>query len=932
MFKRSTLALLIGTSVALVGCGDDSKSTSSVKKIIPDAPTSEFVNVIDRTGDPEYLLDRDGYQNLKYHALADNGAWHGHLLPKSSEGYGAFGGIMQITQEHAHFMSGQEFDKLTVIDETSGNTYNLSDAKAEVYSIPGALVQVLDMKDIHVQMVLRFVTDRTSLVETKITNKTTKDMSLKLKWQGELLESVWEGKTVDDKYPNYNREISATEYGLKISFGEMKNTWVIRNDGDSEFRVVRSIPSVTKASGIQFESESKSNVKVAQRNTFTMYTAYSHLHNQKEVERELERYTNIMAHAKEYMHMSKKRWDDYMEHGLSNPSATSDRAKVAVKAMETLNGNWRSAAGDIKQSTVTPSVTAPWFSGGNTWPWDTWKQAYAMTHFNPDVAMDNIRSVFQNQIQADDKIRPQDAGYLLDVLTYTLPTSRGGAGAENWNERNTKPSLASWAVMETYHALVNEFGREADAKRFIADMYPKLVSYHDWWLRNRDHNQNGVPEYGAAVDPAHNTYLDSNNDVPIKGDKMYIKIWTKKGDLLKKLVGEENATDITDDGNGWVRYIVVGVDAYNIVLDNYEELEIGGYSNGAQTATSWESGMDDAARFGFIHDLAKVNGYDYDKIEDAYEHDQLGNYAKKNYGFDNTLVSDSGQWTYKDASEANMSKLLDARKDWQVRFGENRSNDQEKTLVGFSMLQESVDQASYMYSDNMYLAEMANLLGKAAEAKKFEQHASYLKDYINTCMFDEKSNFFYDIRMVDKNGKAFLDEDGHASLTGYKAVPVSTKHQGKSFNCSGPVLSERGQAPDGFSPLFNKAATTENAEKVIQNVMLNADKFDNSTAFQGKGVSFGTASRDNPAYGPDIYWRGRVWLDQFYFGLKSLENYNHKSDAARISDDLFNNAQGMTGDMAIRENYNPETGEVQGASNFSWSAAHLYMMYYDQNK
>lgn len=36
-------------------------------------------------------------------------------------------------------------------------------------------------------------------------------------------------------------------------------------------------------------------------------------------------------------------------------------------------------------------------------------------------------------------------------------------------------------------------------------MYPKLVAYHDWWLRNRDHNSNGVPEYGATRDKAHNT-------------------------------------------------------------------------------------------------------------------------------------------------------------------------------------------------------------------------------------------------------------------------------------------------------------------------------------------------------------------------------------------------------------------------------------------
>ncbi|MCV3263918.1 hypothetical protein OGZ01_20195 [Vibrio harveyi] len=55
---------------------------------------------------------------------------------------------------------------------------------------------------------------------------------------------------------------------------------------------------------------------------------------------------------------------------------------------------------------------------------DTWKQAYAMSHFNPDVAMENIRTVFQYQVKSDDPVRPWDEGYLLDVVTYNLPAER----------------------------------------------------------------------------------------------------------------------------------------------------------------------------------------------------------------------------------------------------------------------------------------------------------------------------------------------------------------------------------------------------------------------------------------------------------------------------------------------------------------------------
>jgi len=44
---------------------------------------------------------------------------------------------------------------------------------------------------------------------------------------------------------------------------------------------------------------------------------------------------------------------------------------------------------------------------------------------------------------------------------------------------------------------------------------------------------------------------------------------------------------------------------------------------------------------------------------------------------------------------------------------------------------------------------------------------------------------------------------------------------------------------------------------------------------------------------------------------------------------FFRHADGLVADGPIRENYNPLTGKQQGAPNFSWSAAHLYMLYND---
>ena len=225
-----------------------------------------------------------------------------------------------------------------------------------------------------------------------------------------------------------------------------------------------------------------------------------------------------------------------------------------------------------------------------------------------------------------------------------------------------------------------------------------------------------------------------------------------------------------------------------------------------------------------------------------------------------------------------------------MKFAENR--DKSGNLLGYSLLQESVDQASYMYSDNHYLAEMATLLGKPEEATRYRALAQMLAYYINTCMFDPQSKFYYDIRI--------------------EAQPLAN-------GCAGRPIVERGKGPEGWSPLFNGAATQAHADDVIS-VMLDAKEFNTF-------VPLGTAALTNPAFGADIYWRGRVWVDQFWFGLKGMERYGHREEALQLADAFFRHARGLTSDGPIQENYNPLTGAQQGAPNFSWSAAHLYMLY-----
>jgi len=783
--KLPPLALVISAALMIPGCISHPGNESPLR-------AEAYKNVINRSGAPHYMLDYDFDEHQRFNPFFDLGAWHGHLLPNGPEGMGGFPGPALLTEEYINFMANN-FDRLSLYKNGEKVRFSMT-----AYSIPGALIQRLTAPGITVKLTLRFATARTSLLETQITS----DTPLELVWDGELLEKYYAKEqkpqsppTIEQAFPDYTRQLLPTRDGLRVTFGRVRAASQLMTSGESEYQIHKSLPQQTTVNGHRFIA------KATISGSTTFYTTYSHLLTAAEVQQEQSKIASILADPQRYMSASAQRWENYLDQGLSNPHATQAQARVAVKAIETLNANWRGAAGAMKFDSVTPSVTGRWFSGNQTWPWDTWKQAYAMAHFNPNVAKDNIRAVFAFQIQPDDPLRPWDAGFIPDLIAYNPSPERGGDGS-NWNERNTKPSLAAWAVMEVYNTTGD--------KQWLAEMYPKLVAYHDWWLRNRDHNGNGVPEYGATRDKAHNTP---------DGQMLFT---VKRGQHQQKLAGLNNYNRVVRSGR-------------------FDSIEIP-----AQVAASWESGRDDAAAFGFI------------------DPDQLARY-----------LAQGGK-----------------RQDWQVKFAENRAAD--GTLLGYSLLQESVDQASYMYSDNRYLAEMADILGHNAEAATFRSKADKLANYINNCMFDSTSGFFYDIRIEDK--------------------PLPN-------GCAGYPIVERGKGPEGWSPLFNGAASQQHADAVVK-VMKDPREFNTY-------VPLGTAALTNPAFGADIYWRGRVWVDQLYFGLKGMESYGYRADAVAMAQAFFNHADGLMTDGPIRENYNPLTGMQQGAPNFSWSAAHLYMLYND---
>ena len=147
-------------------------------------------------------------------------------------------------------------------------------------------------------------------------------------------------------------------------------------------------------------------------------------------------------------------------------------AEVLAKAQLTLQNNWRIAAGEIKHQGLFPSYHYKWFNG--FWTWDSWKHAVGLSYYDVALAKAQMKQLFAFQ---------QPDGFILDcVYRDTL--------IEPHNTRNTKPPLSAWAVAKIYE-------RDTDLE-FVKYMYPKLKKYHNWWYIKRDHDQDGLCEYGST--------------------------------------------------------------------------------------------------------------------------------------------------------------------------------------------------------------------------------------------------------------------------------------------------------------------------------------------------------------------------------------------------------------------------------------------------
>ena len=489
------LITLLAVIAACSSCANlNSKNTDTT------LDRKSYSNILNIHGNPkEYTYfkpiketDKSGTNYIN--SFIDLGAWHGYYQPdvKEYKLYGGFAGPFYIAEEYAVNLS-DSFNKISIENTVTKERYDLAKSEATFNYYPGKLEQKYVLKDFTLKLELIFVSNRSALIKSEIINTSGKELSLNLNWTGNMYNEYQNWSDSENRYKStkLNNSLEKTGTGVKVNFENRRDTWDYLIKDGAEFKITHSSNVDTKIVGDSYTSQ-LDTISILPNKNFTHYMTETFTFTEVEAKEEIENIKSALKDPEKAFVSNEKRWNGYLNRAIDKSGERYN--KIAVKAIETLTTNWRSSAGAIKHDGVTPSVSYKWFNG--FWAWDSWKQAVATVYFNEELAKNNIRALFDYQIQEDDKIRPQDKGAIIDAIFYNADEERDGDGG-NWNERNSKPALATWAVWEVY--------KVSGDKEFLKEMYPKLKAYHEWWYTNRDHNKNGVAEYGGMVHKFNNS-------------------------------------------------------------------------------------------------------------------------------------------------------------------------------------------------------------------------------------------------------------------------------------------------------------------------------------------------------------------------------------------------------------------------------------------
>ena len=359
----------------------------------------------------------------------DQGAWHGYALPGPSDAGTGFVGPFLGASGPGRWTGGR-FATAELADAVTGKSIRLSACDHGGTFLPGALARQACGADIVLTETLFYATASTTLV--RVTLKATHTMAVRLNLGGtQSADALAQGDRLLVEVSGSALQAVSGEGGqYSIRLPQVVH---LRPNRAASFYLQQSY--FPASNGIQLKSWTGSP-QTAWQQAVARWRAY------------LDKSGNLMPELAD----------------------RKDIERINAKTIVTLLGNWRAPFGDLHHDGIFPSYSNPDFNA--FWSWDSWKHAAALAQFAPDLAKEQVRALFDYQLPN---------GMIPDKISRDRK--------EN-NLRDTKPPLATWAVMAIY--------KQTHDRAFVAEMFDKLYRYHQWWYQNRDHDHNGLAEYGST--------------------------------------------------------------------------------------------------------------------------------------------------------------------------------------------------------------------------------------------------------------------------------------------------------------------------------------------------------------------------------------------------------------------------------------------------
>jgi len=391
-------------------------------------------NSLDYSITPRDKTDRSGLM------FSDQGAWFAYGFPDSTSLSTGFSGPFLMTEQNGVWSS----PNLSIL-----NIKDISWKPNKTLSFNSHLEQSFSSETLSLKQELVYLSGHTALIRATITNTSNKDTEINYNWETQNL------------FPE-SLSLKSSRNELTIS---SSNTDAIGHILFPESSSITILDSTYKTSNKLYKLKPKAAVEIIISQSF-IFSEYNWEEEKQHIANS--DFDSVLN--------SRKSDKDKQLSALINHRKPqfqdSIYGEVLAKAHLTLQNNWRIPAGEIKHEGLFPSYHYKWFNG--FWSWDSWKHAVGLSYFDPDLAKEQMKLMFAFQ---------KEDGFIVDCVYRDT-------SIESHNYRDTKPPLSAWAVAKI-------FERDSDLE-FVKFMYPKLKKYHYWWYAKRDHDQDGLCEYGST--------------------------------------------------------------------------------------------------------------------------------------------------------------------------------------------------------------------------------------------------------------------------------------------------------------------------------------------------------------------------------------------------------------------------------------------------